>query len=94
MTQRLGLGPERPPDEPQGYAADFLNWWAAGPLGWTIVPAGIAGFIFLFDWSGYQGKAYSRWGDPRPLADIWWHFPLQFAAVAIVIKLIYRSMED
>jgi len=30
--------------------------------------------IFLFDWAGYQGK-FLPFGNPRSLAEIWWHFP-------------------
>jgi hypothetical protein len=92
MTQELGLKAERP-TEPRGFGADLVQWWLQGPLGWTTVPAAIAGGLFLFDWGGYRGK-FEPWGDPRSLADVWWHFPLMFAAVATVIKLIYRSTDS
>jgi hypothetical protein len=88
-TQGLGLGPERPDDEPQGFGLDLFRWWFEGPLGWTVAPLLVAGLFFLWDWGGYRGK-FEPWGDPRSLADIWWHFPLMFVAVAIVIRLVYR----
>ena len=67
----------------------MTRWLVTGPFGDLVIASLIGGFFFLWDWGGYRGK-FEPWGDPRSLADIWWHFPLMVLAVAIIIRIFYR----
>jgi hypothetical protein len=40
--------------------------------------------LFLFQWAGYQGK-FQPLGEPRPLSEIWWHFPAMAGAFFVLM---------
>jgi hypothetical protein len=48
--------------------------------------------VFLADWAGWRGNV-QPWGDPRPLTDVWWHFPV-FVAVCFALTLLWPFRLD
>ena len=85
-TQRFGLGPS-PPDDDQ--RPTLLTRWIWGRFGWSFVALLITVVFFLFDWGGYRGK-FAPWSDPRPLWEVWWHFPVVFAIISALTYWISR----
>lgn len=93
-TQKLGLGPdssfdsednlERAKHEAIEKSSDRFGRLLDSRFGWLVLPFGLSVFFFFCDWGGYRGK-WQPWGDPKPLADIWWHFPLLFVGSAVLI---------
>ena len=92
-TQKLGLGPDSSFDSEDNLerariedTAERVSRWFNSRFGWLTVPFGLALFIFLWDWGGYRGK-FMPWGDPKPLAEVWWHLPVLFVMLAVVFRL-------
>ena len=40
---------------------------------------------FLADWAGWRGSN-TPWGDPRPLREIWWHFPIFVGGIFVLFR--------
>jgi len=104
-TQKLGLGSDprfdseedRPlTDEELVRKWRYFLWFDRVFHGYRIVLllAFVLSLIsFVGDWAGYRGK-YESMGDPRPLSEIWWHFPLMFAALSIFFFLLAKHGRD
>lgn len=45
------------------------------------------GLLSLAEWAGWRGKFYP-WGDPRPVAEIWWHFPIWVGVIWALWRLL------
>ena len=50
------------------------------------------GFTVAAEWAGLSGRfaairGLPAWGDARPLADVWWHFPIVMAIVFLFLAL-------
>jgi len=46
----------------------------------------MGGIMTLLEWVGYAGK-FRPWGDPKPLSDVWWHFPIYAAVFFLLFSL-------
>jgi ABC-type transport system involved in cytochrome c biogenesis permease subunit len=42
--------------------------------------------LTLMAWAGYSGR-FRPWGDPKPLAEVWWILPVSAAFIFLVLLL-------
>jgi heme/copper-type cytochrome/quinol oxidase subunit 2 len=93
-SQKLGLGKDSSFDSEDNLerariedTAEQAVRFTNSPFRWIIVAFGLAVVCFLIDWGGYRGKMMP-WGDPRPLAEVWWHFPVFFVILLGFFRLL------
>jgi hypothetical protein len=46
----------------------------------------------LMEWAGFRSKL-EVWGDPQPLADVWWHVPL-YAALFFLFGVFFPWRQE
>jgi hypothetical protein len=94
-TQKLGLGPDSSFDSEDNLQrangeqlGKSLRWVFNTRFGWLVLPFAVAVILTLMDWGGYRGKVYG-WGEPRTLAEGWWHLPVWFVVLAAGCRVIF-----
>ena len=62
-------------------------------LSWTITPIVLALFFFGLDWANWRSR-HAGFGEPRRLADIWWHLPVLIVGMIGLVVVLNRPKDQ